>query len=138
MLNHFADRHAGEVYDLNGAPVVLIHQHAASWGQTWIVRYLDDEPGRTFAIEPGYLDKLGMGTAGPPRTRQRVHPCDRVMELPHPGRAAAQLRARRERRGGGLRSQSRRKSARRGDGALALVERRVAGERGNQQRRVRR
>lgn len=64
MPNHFEDRHAGEVYDLNGAAVVLIRQHAANWGHTWIVRYIEDEPGRLFAIEPGGLDMLGWELLG--------------------------------------------------------------------------
>jgi hypothetical protein len=62
MPNHFEDRHAGEAYDLNGAPVVLVRQHAASWGHTWIVRYVDED--RTFAIEPGGLDLLGWELLG--------------------------------------------------------------------------
>jgi hypothetical protein len=64
MPNHFTDRHAGEVYDLNGAPVVLVRQHAAHEGHTWIVRYIDDAPGQTFAVEPYYLGKLGWTLLG--------------------------------------------------------------------------
>lgn len=68
MPNHFEDRHAGEVYDLNGAPVVLVRQHAANWGHTWIACYMDDysaaRGGRTFAIEPGCMELLGWELLG--------------------------------------------------------------------------
>jgi len=64
MPNHFEDRRPGEVYDLNGAPVVLMRQRAAPWGQTWIVRYLRDTPDVAFSLEPGYLNLLSWELLG--------------------------------------------------------------------------
>ena len=64
MPNHFTDRERGEIYDLNGAPVVLMRQRSAPWGQTWVVRYVDEGPDAAFSIEPGYLDDLGWELLG--------------------------------------------------------------------------
>lgn len=71
MRNHFSDRFPGEVYDLNGAPVVLQRQHAASWGHTWRCAYVERAGGsnvvvlgKSFAIEPGMMERLSWDLLG--------------------------------------------------------------------------